>query len=76
VFLDRDDTIMHDAVYCRNPEDVCLLPGAAEGIRALEEAGFLIIIATNQSGLGRGSVTEEELAAVNQRLREEQGRRI
>jgi histidinol-phosphate phosphatase family protein len=71
VFLDRDDTIVHDAVYCRNPEDVRLLPGAAEGIRALEEAGFLIVIATNQSGLGRGSITEEELAAVNQRLREE-----
>lgn len=71
VFLDRDDTIMVDAVYCKDPEDVRLLPGAAEGIRALADAGFLIVIATNQSGLGRGYFTEEDLAAVNGRLRHE-----
>ena len=71
VFLDRDDTIMVDAVYAKDPEDVRLLPGAAEGIRALTDAGFLVVIATNQSGLGRGYFTEEDLAAVNRRLRDE-----
>ncbi len=71
VFLDRDDTVMVDAVYCRNPDDVRLLPGAAEGIRGLASAGFLIVIATNQSGVGRGYITEPELTAVNERLRAE-----
>jgi histidinol-phosphate phosphatase family protein len=70
VFLDRDDTIMEDVVYCKDPEDVRLLPGAAQGIRALADAGFLIVIATNQSGLGRGYFTEEELKAVHERLRD------
>jgi histidinol-phosphate phosphatase family protein len=71
VFLDRDDTIMADVVYCKDPEDVRLLPGAAEGIRSLADAGFMIVIATNQSGLGRGLFTEEELRAVNDQLRVE-----
>ncbi len=71
VFLDRDDTLMKDVVYCRNPDDVQILPGAAEGVRLLSEAGFLIVITTNQSGLARGLITQEELAAVNARLRAE-----
>ena len=71
VFLDRDDTIMADVVYCKNPDDVRLLPGAADGIRALANAGFTIVIATNQSGIGRGYFTERDLVAVNERLREE-----
>ncbi len=71
VFLDRDDTLMEDVVYCRNPDDVHILPGAAEGVRKLAEAGFLIVITTNQSGLARGLITEGELAAVNARLRVE-----
>lgn len=71
VFLDRDDTLMKDVVYCRNPDDVHVLPGAAEGVRSLAEAGFLIVITTNQSGLARGLITEEEFAAVNARLRAE-----
>ncbi len=71
VFLDRDDTLMKDVVYCRNPDDVHVLPGAAEGLRMLADAGFLVVITTNQSGLGRGLIKPEELVAVNARLRAE-----
>ncbi len=71
MFLDRDDTLMRDVVYCRSPSDVRLLPGAVEGIRALTEAGFLVVIATNQSGIGRGYFSESELNEVNERLRSE-----
>ena len=70
VFVDRDDTIMVDVVYCQNP-DVRLLPGAAEGLRAMADAGFTIVVTTNQSGLGRGYFTETDLNAVNERLRTE-----
>ena len=69
VFLDRDDTLMEDVVYCRNPDDVRLLPGAAQCLKVLADAGFLIVIATNQSGIGRGYFTESDLEAVHERLR-------
>ncbi len=62
---------MHDVVYCRDPDDVHVLPGAAEGIRALAGAGYLIVIVTNQSGVGRGLITVSELDRVNERLRSE-----
>lgn len=71
VFVDRDDTLMEDVKYCRNPDDVRLLPQAAEGLRLLNQAGFKIVIVTNQSGIGRGYFTEQELQAVNARLREQ-----
>lgn len=71
VFVDRDDTLMVDVAYARSPDQVRLLPGAAEGVRLLSEGGFRIVIVTNQSGLGRGYLTEKNVEAVNARLREE-----
>lgn len=71
VFVDRDGTLMVDPVYARSPDQVRLLPGAAEGLRMLEEKGFSIVIVTNQSGLARGYFDEHNLAAVNARLRDE-----
>ncbi len=71
VFVDRDDTLMIDVAYCRNPEEVRLLPRAAEGLRILARGGFAIVVVTNQSGLGRGYFDEERLTAVNARLRSE-----
>jgi D,D-heptose 1,7-bisphosphate phosphatase len=60
VFLDRDGTINMDRGYVHRREDFILLPGAVEGLRLLQAAGFLLIIVTNQSGIGRGMFTEEE----------------
>ncbi len=71
VFVDRDDTLMVDVGYCDNPDKVGLLPLAAEGLRLLSQAGFAIVLVTNQSGLGRGYFTERDLEAVNTRLRAE-----
>ncbi len=68
-FVDRDDTIMVDVGYCRSPDDVRLLPGAAEGIQALTQSGFVVVVITNQSGVGRGFFTESDLEAVHERLR-------
>ena len=47
-----------------------LLPGAAEGLKALQELGLGLVVVSNQSGLGRGYFTEEDLWAVHQRLRQ------
>ncbi len=71
VFVDRDNTIMSDVGYCDNPDHVKLLPYAAEGLRLLSQNGFAIVIVTNQSGLGRGYFTQQQLESVNSRLRSE-----
>jgi rfaE bifunctional protein nucleotidyltransferase chain/domain len=68
VFLDRDGTLIEDLGYPRDPEAVRLLPGAAGALRALASAGFLLVIVSNQSGVGRGLITQEEAAAVHARL--------
>ena len=69
VFIDRDDTIAKDVPYCSDPalfELYDFVPGA---IRRLNEAGFLVIIITNQSGIGRGFFDEETLDAIHAKLR-------
>lgn len=70
VFLDRDGTIIEDRGYVRDPDDVVLLPGAAEAIRRLADAGRLIVIVSNQSGLARGLLNEATLNRVHERMEE------
>lgn len=60
VFLDRDGTINVDKGYVHSPKDFELLPGSVEGLRLLQDNGFLLIIITNQSGIGRQYFTESE----------------
>ena len=66
VFLDRDGTINKDFGYVYKPEDFCFLDGVIEGLRLLQEAGFLLIVITNQSGIARGYYTEEEYLKLEQ----------
>lgn len=65
VFLDRDGAIIEDKGYLRDPVGVVLLPGAAEGLLRLQEAGLPLIVVTNQSGIARGYYTESEYLAVH-----------
>jgi len=69
-FLDRDGTVIEEVPYISNPEEVSLIPGSARAIRLLGEAGIVVVITTNQSGIGRGYYTETELKAVNRRMME------
>jgi D-glycero-D-manno-heptose 1,7-bisphosphate phosphatase len=64
VFIDRDGTIMQDADYCSDPQQVKIFPGVAEALKRLKSKGFKIIIITNQSGIGRGFFTIEQYRAV------------
>lgn len=66
VFFDRDGTLMEDVPYCGDPAKVKLLPGVPEALRQLKQAGFLNIVITNQSGIGRGLITERQYHAVHQ----------
>jgi D-glycero-D-manno-heptose 1,7-bisphosphate phosphatase len=70
VFLDRDGTIVDDPGFLHEPDKVRLLPGAAQALRRLNEAGWLVVIVTNQSGIGRGLYDATAYAAVQRRLGE------
>jgi histidinol-phosphate phosphatase family protein len=71
VFIDRDDTLIADVGYCKDPDRIQLLPGVVEGLQRLSGSGLAIVVVTNQSGVGRGFFTENDLAAMHTRLRSE-----
>jgi len=70
VFLDRDGVINVDHGYISSWEQFEFLPGASEALRALQDAGYLLIIVSNQSGIGRGYYSERDLETLNQAIAE------
>src|SRR5260370_10631950 len=73
VFFDRDGTLMEEAHYCGDPAQVKLYPGVPDALRKLKEAGFRTFVVTNQSGIGRGLITEAQYRAVEAELRHQIG---
>lgn len=67
-FLDRDGTVVEEANYLTRPGLLRLEPGAAAALRRLKDAGYMLILVTNQSAVARGMMTEAELAKVHERL--------
>lgn len=65
IFLDRDGTINVDKNYLYRQEDFEFLPGVIEALKKLKEAGYLLIIITNQSGIARGFYTEADFQKLN-----------
>jgi len=70
VFFDRDGTLTREVGYVNHPSRLELLPGAAEAIRLLNNAGIPAILATNQAGVARGYFTEGLVGVVLERLEE------
>jgi D-glycero-D-manno-heptose 1,7-bisphosphate phosphatase len=68
VFFDRDGTLMEEVNYCAEPSQVRVFPGVPEALRDLKDAGFLNIIVSNQSGIGRGYFSEVQYHAVQREL--------
>ena len=68
VFLDRDGTVIEHVHYLGNPADVRLVPGAAGSIQRLREAGFVCVVVTNQSAIGRGMITLEQVGLVHDEM--------
>ena len=65
VFLDRDGTINVDTNYLFKKEDFVFLPGAVDALRRLEQAGYQLIVVTNQSGIARGFFAEADYFKLN-----------
>lgn len=68
VFWDRDGTLIADPGYLSDPDQVELLPGAAEALRRLSESGFENVVVTNQSGIARGLLDEGRLKEIHDRM--------
>jgi D-glycero-D-manno-heptose 1,7-bisphosphate phosphatase len=68
VFLDRDGVLIEEKNYLHRPEEVVILPGAAAALRRLQDAGWLLFIVTNQSGVGRGYFTLADVERVHGHL--------
>lgn len=68
IFLDRDGTVMIERDYVSDPDLVSLVPGAATAIKRFKEAGYAVVLVTNQSGIARGMYTEDDYRAVAARL--------
>lgn len=65
VFLDRDGTINMEKEYLYRIDEFEFVPGAPEAIRRLNEAGFVVVVVTNQSGVGRGYYTEDDVETLH-----------
>ena len=70
VLLDRDGTLVEDVPYNGDPDRVVVLPGARGALERLRAAGLHLAVVSNQSGVGRGLLTMEQVRAVNRRVEE------
>ena len=71
VFLDRDGVLNRkpaEGDYVKRPEELRLLPGAASAVARLNEAGVKVILITNQRGIGRGIMSEDDYGRVHEAL--------
>lgn len=68
LFIDRDGTINRDCPYCHDPTQIDIYMDAVSLIRDYRKRGYLIIVITNQSGLGRHYFSIQDLEAFNEEL--------
>jgi D-glycero-D-manno-heptose 1,7-bisphosphate phosphatase len=70
LFIDRDGTLVHPRHYPSRPEDLVLYDGIGARLQAIQQAGFKLVVITNQSGIARGYFSEDDLAAMHAHLRD------
>ncbi len=74
VFLDRDGTLNEERGFLARAADLELIAGAATALRRLREAGFLLVVVTNQPVIARGEATEADVAEIHRKLEWELGK--
>jgi HAD superfamily hydrolase (TIGR01662 family) len=70
VLFDRDGTLIHDVPYNGDPDKVDPMPEAAEALRLARQAGLRTGVVSNQSGIARGLITQDQVEDVNKRVEE------
>lgn len=68
VFFDRDGTLIHNVPYSGNPDGVHFFEGVSAALTNLKNSGYALVIVTNQSGVARGKITEEDVAKVHAKI--------
>lgn len=68
IFFDRDGTLIVEKNFLSDPDEVAFEVGVVEALRRLKAAGFVFVVITNQSGIGRGIIAESEFLATQCRL--------
>lgn len=68
-FIDRDGVINEERGYVHRDEDFVLLPGVAKGLRQLQQAGFALVVVTNQAGIARGLYDEGRFHGISRHMR-------
>lgn len=68
VFIDRDGTLLEEVNFLSRVEDMRIFPFTPEAISLLKQNGFLVVVVTNQSGIGRGIYTESEMHAIHDEM--------
>ena len=71
IFLDRDGTINEEREYLFRAEDMEFIPGAVDAMALLKSAGFVLVVVTNQSGIGRGFYSETDLLQLHDFMQNE-----
>ncbi len=68
IFIDRDGTLIEEVNFLHRVEDLRYFPFTDEAIRLLKGNGFLVIVVTNQSGIGRGIYTENDMNSIHEQI--------
>ena len=68
VFIDRDGTLIEEVNFLHRVEDLRYFPFTDEAVKTLKEKGFLVVLVTNQSGIGRGIYTVDDMNSVHERI--------
>ena len=71
LFLDRDGVINVDHAYVHHPKDFQFIEGVFELVAAANKAGYLVVVVTNQAGIGRGYYTEADFHALTEWMHEQ-----
>ena len=70
IFLDRDGTLNVEVNYLHRKEDLVLLPGVPEALKAFKDQGYRLVVVTNQAGVARGYYTEDDVKELHRYMNE------